>query len=610
MKKKLQSLWQAFQGFFGDFAKLGHLWPFVKKYPLWLSLTAMFIPLIAGLQSIRPFLLKEAIDKGILPADANYLWYMGLLFGGVVFFEYIFRASQSLASAWLVHRSIADMRRSLVSHILRLPMRYHDRKKSGSLVTRATSDFNNLSESLIFGIVTGIIDLAALVGCMIGMFFLSPGLTGLVLLVLPVVFIVIGIMSNILKKTMLIARKKIAELNAFIQETIASHTTIKLTNAQEQTIENADKLGAEYRDMQMRSVVVDASLFAFLDGVSSICIGLAMWTALAWVDPNTASGSGAWLSAGLLVAMVQYIQQVFEPLKQLGNKIAMLQSAFTAIDRIFSLFEVEQEYANKNAGPMPEYQEENFKEESTEKKSALAQFTQHSFAYTKNQPVIKNLSAHIECGKITAIVGSTGSGKSTLSKLITKLYDSDGKSLQVLGRSISDWHPEHLRKKFGIVPQECVLFKGTLAFNLHMGREGISDDSMIKALSVVGLSKEQLCLDSNKDLLSYAVDENGKNLSMGQRQLVVFARALARDPDILLLDEATSSLDPETELVVQEAMQAMLGGRTALIIAHRMRTIEIADKVIVMKKGEIAEQGSRQELFAQQGSYYDLKTAG
>ncbi len=568
-----------------DFRGLPRLWPYLQEHKRLLLAACILIPIISLLQTSVPFLLKWTIDHGIVTRDLSVLSYGAAAYFCVLLLEYVARASQTILTSRAVFQMIRTMRMTLIRHILGLSARYHDKTLSGTLVTRATSDFDNLSESLNQGVLSSVVDFAVLLGALLGLFLLNWRLALIALVILPIVVTIIILFSRALKKSMLLARVKIAALNAYTQECLYGQSTIKILNAKKDSARRFDQMALEYRDAQMKSVVVDAILFALLDGVASITIGLVLWVAVLRLDVETS------LSAGVMVAFVQYVQNLFDPLKQLGNKIAMLQGAFTALDRIFGIFDAK-----------------DFVQGSKEPSQILGQlkFENVSFAYRTEQAehkVLDQLSFAVEAGRSLAIVGATGSGKSTIIKLICKMYDGFSGEILLDGQALKDLKGSELRRSIAIVPQDIVIFQGTLAFNISLGDPTISRERIAEAARFVGLDR---FLEQLSGGLDFVLREGGDNISQGQRQLIAFARAVARDPRIIILDEATSSVDPASEAAIQQAIDKLFSGRSLIVIAHRLSTIRRCDSIMVLEKGRLLEMGPHDQLMAKRGAYYAL----
>jgi ATP-binding cassette subfamily B multidrug efflux pump len=590
MSAASKSLWS-------EFAGLKRLWPYLRHNRRLVFTAIALIPLISALQMALPLTLQQTIDKGVIAKNTDMLAVGALIYLAAVIGEYIARASQSVTTALAVHRMIRDLRAKLVRHVMGLGASYHDRSLSGTLVTRATSDFDNLSESLNMGVLTSIVDLAVLVGCVVGMFLLDAKLALFAILILPIVAVIVHRFSKALKSAMLKARVKIAALNAYTQECLYGVSTIKLLTGEPAATKRYDKLNVEFRDAQMGSVWLDALMFAVLDGIASITVGLALYAVVSGIPGLVPSGAEA-ISAGVLVAFVQYIQQLFEPLKHLGNKMAMLQGAFTSIDRIFGVLELREQVG----GDAPVGQ-----------LSGAVAFQDVRFRYRQADgpgkpaaPVLKGVSFDLAAGESLAIVGATGSGKSTIVKLLAKLYDGYDGRITLDGQDLRQIDPVALRRRIAIVPQDIALFDGTVAFNIGLGAEGISREQIEASAKAIGAD---LFIDELPGRYDFEIREQGTNLSQGQRQLIAFARAMVKDPALVILDEATSSIDPESEAMVQRAISNLLKGRSVIVIAHRLSTVRQCDQILVLEHGEVLERGRHEGLLASQGAYYRLHGA-
>lgn len=572
-----------------SFHDLSRIWPFIRPHKRLIWVALFMVPVISLLQMSLPLIVKRTIDTGIIPKNVDEIFF-GVSIGiGLVISEYIARAIQTLVSAKAVHTMIQRMRHTLIEHIMKLSSRFHDRSMSGALVTRATSDFDNLSESLNQGVLTSVVDLAVLTGALAGLFILNWKLALCSLVILPIVASIVVIFSRKLKKSMLIARSKIATLNAFTQECLYGVRTVKVLTAETAAQKKLDSLAADYRKAQMKSVTSDAFLFALLDGIASVTTGIVLWLSVTMITGENN------LTVGVMVAFVQYIQNLFDPLKQLGNKIAMLQGAFTSIDRIFGILD-QKEFI---AGSKP-----------TVLTKANIQFQNVSFRYNQNDessPLILNqIQFELPQGKSLALVGATGSGKSTIIKLMSKLYDGYTGKILINNQDLNELSAENLRKNIAIVPQDIVLFEGSVLFNITLGNKDISHEEAINAATTVGLNN---FVEKLPNKYEYEIKEGGANLSVGQRQLIAFARALAKKPKILILDEATSSVDPKSEMIIQNAIDKMLSGRTVIVIAHRLTTIKRCDEILVLEKGRILERGNHKDLLQRKEKYFRLYTS-
>lgn len=569
-----------------DIKNLKKLWPYLQERKGMLFIAMTLIPVIALSQMALPLIVRHAIDDGIVPHDMNSLTFWSAMFLIAVVSEYVSRASQSYTTALAVHSMIKTMRRSLVTHILRLSSSFHDRNMSGALVTRATSDFDNLSESLNMGVLTSLVDFAVLFGIIVGMFSLNWQLALGTIAVLPFLYVIVTYFSRALKSAMMSARVKLATLNGYTQEALYGQSTIKLLTAENDAQRRFKGLNNEYRDAQMSSVVLDALMYSVLDGIASITMGLLLWYTL-----RNLYGASA-ISAGIMVAFVQYIQQFFEPLKQLATKMAMLQGAFSSIDRIFGLFD-QKEFVQGD--------------QKLEIRDGAIEFRHVSFAYKRaaeaGGAILRDITFTVPPRTSVALVGPTGSGKTTISRLIAKLYDGYDGSITIDGQDLALADADMLRRQMAIVPQDIVLFDGSIAFNIGLDQPEISRADIERAAAMVGADKFIKRLPKGLDT---DIREQGSSLSHGEKQLIAFARALAKRPKIVILDEATSSIDLDSEAVIQAAIKSILSEFTVIVIAHRLSTIKECDQIIVVEHGRIAESGKHDELLARGGLYAKL----
>lgn len=571
-----------------DIKGLKRIWPFVKQEKKLLIIAVILIPVISIIQMLLPIVLQRTIDEGVLVNDFEKISIGAAFYLLLVVSGYIVRSVQTLISALSVHRGIKRTRKFLISHILKLKASFHDHNMSGKLATRATSDFDGLSESLNQGVLNAIVDIFVLIGIISGMFYLNWQLASFTFLVLPLVALIVVTFSRILKRAMLLARSKLASVNAYTQECLYGNTTIKLLTAEEESTEHFKELTKEYRNTQMKSVIFDGILTAVLDGLASITIGFFLWLT---VSPFIQSDL---ITTGLIVAFVSYIQHLFEPLKQLGNRIAMLQGAFTSLDRIFSIMDVEDFIHG---------------DETINSFKGNISFNNVTFSYSDEEgsaTILKNISFSTKEGETIALVGRTGSGKSTIIKLITKLYDGYKGEILVDSNDLRSIDGSSLRSKIGMVPQDIVLFKGSISFNITLGDESITKEDIITASKLVGIHD---FIETLPQKYENEIKESGDNLSHGQKQLIIFARAIAKKPSVIILDEATSSVDPESENAIQNAISTIMKGHTVIVIAHRLSTIEQCDKILVLSQGELAEQGNHHSLMDKKGIYHRLYAA-
>lgn len=561
--------------------QLARCWPYFRPTRHLVYIAVVMVPVIAGLQALLPALMRYVIDKGVTAGSAEIIVTGSIWFFAAILGEYLARASQAYVASKAINHMTYGMRSALIQHVMALSPAFHDRHLSGSLVTRCTSDFDSLNESLSDGLLNATVDIAILVGAIAGLVILSADIAWRFFLVLPILWIIVQWFSAQLKATLLHGREKVAILNGFASESLFGLLTIKNLSAEAFASQKFDHYADDYRKAQMKRVVLEALMFSVIDGLSSISIGLTFW--LVFI------GDGSLITAGVLVGAVQYMQKTFDPLKRLSNKIAILQGAFAALERIFELFDKTQFISGDQPPPQRPYD---------------ITCKDLSFRYKpEDSAILTGLDWQLPYGTSCAIVGATGSGKSTLIKVLTRMYDGYEGSVTIGQQELSTLDPALFRQKLSIVPQDIVLFSGTIQRNISLGREGITAERCLQAAHTVGLTE---FISGLPDGLDTEVLEDGKNLSYGQKQLLIFARAIATDPDVLVLDEATATIDPETEALIQEALVKICADRSSIIIAHRLQTIQNCDQIIYLKDGKIAEQGSHAQLMAHEGHYFRL----
>ena len=565
-----------------EFQRLARLWPYTKGNRKLAFIPILTIPMTALVQIGQPLMLRQGIDQGVIAKDTSMLGWSVFIFFLFVLLEYVSRVSQALASTTLVQRMILKLRHALVRHVLTLKARFHDKNLSGALVTRATSDFDNIGESLATGVLNSFVDLAVLITAIVTMFSLSWKLALICIAILPIIMLIVNVCSRALKSSMLAARKKLAALNAYTQEVLFGQQTIKLLSAEKYSKDRHDLMARGFENKQMKSVSIDAILFSLLDGIASVTLGFVLYYAVSMSTQNEV------VSAGTLVAFVRLIQQMFDPLKQLGSTMAMLQGVFTSCERIFGLLDTKEFIEGKQT---PSITNPNLV------------FKNLSFRYGKDQDnelVLKNLNFKVEAYSSLAVVGRTGSGKSTIAKLISKTYDEYEGSIQLGSCEISTLDPDYLKTKIAIVPQDVVLFDTSIKENVRLFNQKIDAKTVWKALEMVGATE---FVEKLEDGIEHKLMNQGSSLSQGQRQLIAFSRALCTDPQLIILDEATSSIDPVSETLIQKAIQKMIEGRTIIIIAHRLETIKHCDNILVLEKGTLMEMGDHASLMKKDGAY-------
>ncbi len=533
---------------------------------------------------LRPFLTKVAIDDHIAKNDLQGLAVVSLLLAGVILLEGLKQYAATWITQIIGQKAVFNIRMDVFRHLQKLPVRFFDRNPIGRLITRTTNDVESLNEMLSSGIISILGDIAQLLFIVVMMTMLDWQLTLIVLGILPLMLYVTMTFKNKVRSAFTDVRTHLARLNSFFQEHIAGMNIVQLFNHQESAFNRYAAINADHRDANIRTVFYFSLYYPLIELLSSVAAGLVIWYSGARVLK-------ADLTIGVVVSFVQYIWLFFRPLQHLSDKFNIMQTAITSSDRIFKLLEEPVEYEESESDrPVLTFRE-------------CIALRNVWFAYDEKNWVLKDLSFDIRKGEKIAIVGATGSGKTTIINILSGLYPYAQGSVTIDGTELKNISGSSLRKLIGVVMQDVILFSGTLRDNLAFSNPGIPDEKIIEAARIVGADRFISQLPEGYD---YRVKENGTGLSAGQKQLIAFVRALLYNPQILVLDEATSSVDTETEQLIEAATAELLQGRTSIMIAHRLSTVQKADRIMVMHKGVIRETGTHQELLAARGLYYKL----
>ena len=570
------------QGKAYDRRLIGRLWTYVRPYRrvFWLAVLLSPVNQLFGL--VQPYLLKLGIDRCIRQGDATGLRTIGLLFAAALFGEFASSYGQQYLTTLVAQRSLGDLRVALLTRVLGFPMRFFDATPVGRIVSRLTTDVDVLQEMFAAGAMTIALDGLRLAGIVGFMCWINWRLALTSLVLLPFMVLGVDFFRRAARRTYRLIRERIGRINGFLQEAITGMAAIALSAREPRMFEEFEALNSAHRNANHLSNKLEASLFSVVEAVSTVSIALMLWE-------GGRLHARALVELGTVVAFIQYIQQFFVPIRDFSAKYAVMQSSMTAAERIFALLDLATE-------PVPA------RPRMPARVRGEIVFDRVWFAYRGENWVLRDISFRVAPGEQVAIVGATGSGKTTLVKLLDRLYDVARGRVLVDGVDVREWEPQGLRRRIAVVLQDVFLFSGSVHANIGLGREEISREAAETAARHVNADAFIRRLGGYEALLR----ERGSNLSGGQRQLLAFARALAHDPAVLVLDEATSSVDPATEWLVQDALAKLLAGRTALVIAHRLSTIETADRILVMHKGELREQGTHAALLARGGIYARL----
>jgi ATP-binding cassette subfamily B protein len=540
--------------------------------------------IVAALPSLRPVLTKIAVDNNIANKDYHGLLLIILALFGILIFQSIVQYFLTYFTELIGQKTIYDLRTQLFAHVQKLSLKYFDKVPIGRTVTRVTNDVDALNEMFSSGIVEIFSDVFVIIWIFVFMFSMSWDLALVTLAVMPVLVFATFLFRKKVRETYRDVRKHLARLNSYMQEHITGMNVVQIFAKQKSELKKFSSINDDHKVANIKSIFYYAIFYPFIELLNSIAIGLIIWYGGGEVIQKH-------LSIGVLFAFIQFVEMFWRPVRDLSEKYNILQGAMAASERIFKLLD------DNTIIPKPKepVKLNSFKGE--------IEFKNVWFAYNPGEYVLKNISFKINPGETVAIVGATGAGKSSIINILSRFYEIEKGTISLDGIDIRTLDERELRKHISVVLQDVFLFSGDIKTNISLGNEEITEEKIIEAAKTVGADKfiSQLPNKYNEE-----VKEKGATLSVGQRQLISFARALAYDPQILILDEATSSIDTETEILIQNAIQKLLVGRTSIVIAHRLSTIQNADKILVMHKGELKEMGNHQELLAKKGIYYKL----
>ncbi len=572
---------------------------YMRPYRRVVSASLVFLFLTSLLQIAGPLLTKLAVDRYLVPpahpprtlldpylshdpriglAQLSGLYLVALIAAFLCDF------GQTYLMQWTGQKAMFDLRRELMAKMQKLDLVFYDRNPVGRLVTRVTTDADVLNELFASGLVMIIGDLLALSFVLIAMVNLSPGMTGLLLAVMPAVVLVTIRFRRSVQESYRRIRVAIAKINSYLQEHVNGIVVLQLFNREAQSIREFDQINRDHRDAYFEAINAYGWFYPVVEFLGMLSLAML----LAYAGFRIREGA---LTLGVLVAFLQYGLRFFRPIQDLSEKYNILQSSMAASERIFTLLDTPVHiHAPSQPQPFPVA-------------PAAIEFDRVWFAYKEEDWVLRDVSFRVEPGETVAVVGHTGAGKTTLTNLLLRFYDVQRGQIRIGGIDVREFDLEDLRRNFGVVLQDPHLFTGTIASNIRLGTEAISDAQLRASAQRVNLLD---FVETLPDGFEQPVRERGNGLSTGQKQLIGFARALAHDPRFLVLDEATSSVDTETEFRVREALAKLVEGRTSIVIAHRLSTIQRADRIIVMHKGELREIGTHQQLLSQRGIYWKL----
>jgi len=569
-----------------DGALLRRIFSYVWPYRGGLAVSVLLLPVITLFEVAQPYLLKRAIDEHVAVKRLAGLDRLGALYLIALLGQYGAAFVQLYLTQLIGQRAMNDLRVRVHRHVLSLSASFFDRTPVGRLMTRVTSDIEALTEMFASGIVSLVGDVIRLGFILVVIFGIDWRLALFSMAAAPVLFGIAALFRRLVRDAFRDIRTKLARMNAFLQEHISGMKVVQAFAREGRVAAEFDAVNMDYRRANTRAIRADAALYSIVEAVGAVAVAGLLWHGGGRIAAGT-------LTFGVLVAFIEYLGKFFAPIRDLSAKYTVMQQAMAAAERVFGLLDT----TDLDAPAAPA---------AATAEAPLVQLERVSFGYRADRPVLSDVSLDIRGGETLAIVGATGAGKSTIVKLLPRLYDPQGGVVRLGGVDVRALDRQALRRRIVVVSQDVFMFAGTLRDNIALGDpkvEGDTDARIWEAARRVGADR---VIAARPEGLDAPVAERGANFSSGERQLVAFARALYRDPEILILDEATASVDPETERVIERGIAELMRGRTSIVIAHRLSTIQRASRIVVVHKGQIAEEGRHDQLLAQGGIYARL----
>lgn len=551
-----------------------------KKIFIFSAFVSIVLALIAP---VRPWLVQYTIDNYIAEDNSRMLLVMTVVLLVMLLFESVLQFGDTYLQNWIGQQVIKKIRVDLYRHIINLRLKYFDNTPIGMLVTRAVSDIETISDIFSDGLVVIIGDILKLSVIIVLMFFTDVKLTLISLSTIPILLVSANMFKNGVKKAFQEVRTQVARLNTFVQEHITGINIIQIFNREEVEYKKFEEINAAHRDANIRSIWYYSVFFPVVEILSSVSIGLLIW----WGGRGVFNGTS---SLGEIVAFIMYVQMMFRPIRQLADRFNTLQMGMVGSERVFKVLETNETIVNEGTYITPSIK-------------GKIEFKNVSFAYNEENYILKNVSFSVEPSQALALVGETGSGKSSIINLVNRFYEYNSGEILLDDKNIRDYELHGLRNHIAIVLQDVFLFSDSIHNNITLNNPAITRKQVEEAATAIGAHNFIVQLPGGYD---YNVMERGAMLSVGQRQLISFIRAYVHNPGILILDEATSSVDSESERMIQYALDKLMKGRTSITVAHRLATIQKADIILVLNKGEIVESGNHSQLFAKSGYYRKL----
>lgn len=569
-----------------DFNVLKRLISFVRPYKGRFYVIIVLTVILGILTAVRPILILRTLDDDVAKGDYWSMVNMMLLVFGLLVIQSVFQYIHTYLSGRIGQFVIRDIRIKLYSHLVNLRLAFFDKTPIGRLVTRTISDVETLADVFSEGLAAMAGDLLQIVFILLFMFIVDWRMALISLCTFPLMLLATYVFKEKIKVAFNDVRNAVANLNSFVQEHITGMNIVQIFGSEKREFEKFKEINKEHLHSNLRSVLYYSVYFPVAEIIAAMGIGLLVWYGAQGVIHQEQTG----ITIGTLTAFIMYIQMFFRPIRMIADRYNTLQMGIVSSSRIINLLDNREFVMTNGSTVVP-----NLRGDVT--------FEHVWFSYKEGEPVLRDISFKIGAGQTIALVGATGAGKSSVISLLNRFYDIQRGSIKIDGVDIQEYDIHHLRQHIGVVLQDVFLFSDSIRSNITLGNPDITDEMILQAADEVGALR---FIERLPGKLDYQVMERGATLSVGQRQLLSFIRAMVYHPKILILDEATSSVDTETESMIQEAITRMMKGRTSIVIAHRLSTIQKADTILVLDKGEIKEAGRHEELLTQQGLYAQL----
>ena len=556
---------------------------YTKPYKARFNAVILWAISLSIFAALRPYLLKQTVDKYIETKDEKGLLVYVSIMGIVLLLEVFSQFYFVYLANWVGQDIVKDIRTKLFEHLLRFRMKYYDNAPVGQLVTRTVSDMESIAKIFSQGLFMISSDLMKMVVILVFMFFMNWKLTWIVIIAMPILVYITRIFQRKMQIGFEEVRTQIANMNTFVQERVTGMKIVQLFNREEIEAQKFSEINAKHNKAWIKTILYNSIFFPIADIITSLTLGFVVW-----YGGNKILNNDSITTFGDLFSYTMFIGMLFNPLRQIADKFNEMQMGMIAANRVFEILETNDQIQDKGTIVAMKF-------------DGNITFKDVHFGYIEKEAVIKGINLIVNPGETIAIVGATGAGKSTIINLLNRFYEINSGAILIDNENINNYTLDSLRLQIAVVLQDVFLFADTILNNITLNNPAITREEVVAAAKNIGIHEFIMSLPENYD---FNVKERGVMLSSGQRQLIAFLRAAVSNPSILILDEATSSIDSYSEELIQKATATITKGRTSIVIAHRLATIVNADKIIVMDKGKIVEQGTHQQLLNLENGYY------